>query len=556
MKLNSLKPRLHNVMFHTHTVAGIVISFALYVIFFTGAVALFMGELYRWENPEARFESVDPDQVDYNKIYNHVKAEVQDFDTALQFGIVPPSQEYPFAYFYGTTKDANGKTERFSTNIDPRTYKVTPFKEPKTHMAQTLYELHFFHQIPLVGLYLSGLVSFFFIFVIITGLLTHWKNIINKFYAFTTKGKWKQIWTNSHISLGFITLPFQIIYAVTGALLGLSILLLAPSSFLIFDGNTTEVYKAVKPAAGFKYDRNAGNSENGIGLNAIYHKARTSYPDTKVTYLSATNFGKEDGTITVNLDDHTGISGDGTIVYSHRDGSLLKAIEPQRKSYTEGAFGVMIKLHFANFGGILLKIIYFILSMITCYIIISGVMIWRTARDNNRYTNRQRRFHHRVTKVYLAICLSMFPATALIFLANKLVPMDVAGRVAYVNAVFFLGWLGLTLLGLFWNDYRKLNRNYLFLGSILGLMVPLANGFVTGDWFWKTWIDQQYYVFSVDVTWIVIGVFGSLIWRFDLKGKNGATGSMHKEKKGDKNTFSGTVLPEYPEPALESRPKK
>ncbi|MEM9259429.1 MAG: PepSY-associated TM helix domain-containing protein, partial [Bacteroidota bacterium] len=54
MKLKGLGKRLYNIFFHTHTVAGITISAGLFVIFYAGSFALFRGEIYRWENPEAR----------------------------------------------------------------------------------------------------------------------------------------------------------------------------------------------------------------------------------------------------------------------------------------------------------------------------------------------------------------------------------------------------------------------------------------------------------------------------------------------------------------------
>ncbi|MBS9460910.1 PepSY domain-containing protein [Flagellimonas sp. 389] len=520
MKLKALKPRLHNAMFHTHTVSGIVISFALFVCFYAGAVALFMDELYQWENPNARIEAINPAEVDYDKIVTTVAANIEGFDQSEQFGFVPPSKVNPLIEFYGSKTSSSNVTERFTASIHPTEYKILSYgTEPMTHMARTIYELHYFHQLPLIGIYLSGFVAFFFLFAVFTGVLTHWKNIVNKFYSFTIKGKWKQVWTNGHISLGIITLPFQIIYAVTGALLGLSLLLLAPSAFLMFDGDTNEVIKAVRPDAGIKYDKNAMVIDDGVSINSIYKNVSTSHPENPITYIYARNFGKEDGTVNVLFDDKKGITGDGIFVYGYKDGKLLQAIEPNNKAYSKGTYGVLIKLHYATFGGIFLKIIYFILAMITCYIILSGVMIWRTGRDNNKYTDKQRRFHHRVTKLYLAISLSMFPALALIFIANKLVPLEMIERVFYVNTIFFLGWLLLTLIGLFWNNYRKLNRNYIFLGSVFGLCIPVINGIITGDWIWKTLVNGQYYVFSVDATWLIIGVFGLLICQFYLNTK-------------------------------------
>jgi len=177
MKLKALKPRLYNVMFHAHTVTGIVISFALFVIFYAGAFSIFREELYKWENPLARFET---------------KHDI-DFDATIK-----------------------------------------------------LIEEHTKRQIPAIGIRIAGLIAFFFLFAIVTGILIHWKNIINKFYSLEVKGKWKQVWTNSHTLLGVITLPFQVIFSITGSLIALSILLLAPSAFLLFDGDRDEIIKLVK----------------------------------------------------------------------------------------------------------------------------------------------------------------------------------------------------------------------------------------------------------------------------------------------------------------------
>ncbi|MEO0341130.1 MAG: hypothetical protein AAF242_18190, partial [Bacteroidota bacterium] len=133
--------------------------------------------------------------------------------------------------------------------------------------------------------------------------------------------------------------------------------------------------------------------------------------------------------------------------------------------------------------------------------------------------DRQRRFHHRITKAYLAITLSLFPAIAIIFLANKWVPMEMEQRVFYVNAFFFSGWLLLTIIGLFWDSYKRINRNYLLLGGILGLLVPISNGLVTGDWIWSTLANGQYFVFAVDFTWFLASGFALTVYQLALRNK-------------------------------------
>lgn len=58
-KLKGLGKKNYNVLFHTHTVAGIVISFALFVIFYAGAFSLFRHEIAQWENPDMRQEVIE-----------------------------------------------------------------------------------------------------------------------------------------------------------------------------------------------------------------------------------------------------------------------------------------------------------------------------------------------------------------------------------------------------------------------------------------------------------------------------------------------------------------
>ena len=44
--------RVYNIVFHTHTISGIIISAALYVIFFTGSLSFLRDEINAWERNE------------------------------------------------------------------------------------------------------------------------------------------------------------------------------------------------------------------------------------------------------------------------------------------------------------------------------------------------------------------------------------------------------------------------------------------------------------------------------------------------------------------------
>ena len=534
-KLKGLGDKNYNVLFHTHTVAGIVISFALFVIFYAGAFSLFRHEIAQWENPDLRQPLQK--QFDYDKGLMLVDSVYGGLNLHENTNLWLPSEESPVMYVYGAVNDTDSTTERMAAYISPSTLEVRDVKEPITTLSTTIYWLHYFRQIPVVGLYISGLVALFFLFAIVTGLLIHWRNLLTKFYAFVKEAKWKVIWTNAHTVLGVIGIPFQLIYAITGAFFGLLILILIPAAFLLYDGDQEKLLSKVNPASALKVDENAPAAEH-LTITALADEVQAEYPDYYIRNVNIRNYGREDALAFWNLDNHDGINARGSLAMRLKDGKVLEeySILPEKANYTYSIINLIFKLHFGSFGGYIMRIIYFVLSMITCFMIISGILIWRTARDNNKYTLKQRIFHHRVTKWYLAICLSMFPAFAIIFLANKMVPMEMDGRSTLVNQIFFISWLALTVMGYFWKNYSGQNRNYLILGGILSLIIPVVNGITTNGWIWNMW-SSYHWVAYIDIFWLAAGVTSLYLSFFVLKVK--ADSDYPQPFKGEQKKVTG-----------------
>lgn len=102
-------------------------------------------------------------------------------------------------------------------------------------------------QIPYpIGYYLSGFVALFFLFAIVTGVLLHWNKIVSNFYIFRPKEKLKTLWTDAHTALGMIGLPFQFVYAVTGAFFMIKLLIVAPAVMALYNGDQDKLYKELE----------------------------------------------------------------------------------------------------------------------------------------------------------------------------------------------------------------------------------------------------------------------------------------------------------------------
>lgn len=521
MKLKGLGNRAYNIMHHTHTVTGLMISLVLFIIFFAGAYTMFRAEIQQWENPEAR--NAPPENIDFDRV-------LQSFIQQNNLEGIDPIRIYP-AHEGHPEFEANTYTEKpdgtygyIFGHMDSETYQFeteSEDSEPQTIVSQTLYELHFLNQIPTYGLFITGFAGFFFLLATITGLLIHWRNIFDKFYAFFVGKRWKQIWTDAHTVVGMISLPFQVMYAITGALFGLTIFLLLPSVMVMFGGDQTPIYSAIQPERGLEVNEDAPMATM-VSLNQLVETVQDDFPEQEIVRMTLTNYGRQDAIVSFDIDDHMGLMGSGSISYEMVDGTMLEEMShiPYEKSYDESVYALLVKLHFGSYGGVLLRIIYFLLSLLTCFMIISGVLIWQVAREKKRYTDKQRRFQHRITKLNLTVCLSLFPAIAILFIANKVVPLDIDGRAGLVEQIFFISWLVLAVAGWFWDQYSQMTKNYFLIGGVLSFFVPILNGVVTGDWVWNSW-SKLPAVAGIDLLWLISGIVA--IWttgQITIQNKN------------------------------------
>ncbi|QMW03298.1 PepSY-associated TM helix domain-containing protein [Spirosoma foliorum] len=520
MKLNGLGNRAYNIMFHTHTVSGIVISVALYIIFFAGAFTLFKDEFYQWENPSARIPVVK--SIDYQSVIQQIKRLYPNFEETKEIRFSPPNEEEPLLSVFGTLAKPKGKSEFVGLLYNPVSRKIQRNYPYITTTGETLYRLHFLDQLPYAGRWIAGFVALFFLFASVTGVLIHWRNIVTKFYGFSLKGARKQFWTNAHTVFGLIGLPFQLMYAVTGAFYLLTLLILIPAVMVLYGGDQQKIYALIRPNEAIKLDEKAPVTTGNKSINEVLTRIEADYPGYEVSFLEIGNLNRVDALVSARITDKKSFTGDGIVSVYMKDGKKAVEVIPGHKKYVESVIDGIARVHFAQFGGLLLKGIYFILALFTCFVIISGVLLWKEARNKKNYTDKQKRFHHRVTMIYLAICLGLFPAVPLLFIAELAIPGQSVAHSSQVNTVFFLSWLLLAVAGLFMKTEARQTRFFLLSGGILSVLVPVTNGIQTNDWIWNTLNEGQQYVLGTDLYWLFTGLGALVIYGSILRNRTTA----------------------------------
>lgn len=510
-----MSKRIYNVLFHLHTVSGIVISVALYVIFFAGSFSFFRDEIANWERNHA---------VPYGENL------VMDLDAALD----SLDQTYTL-HGRNVSISRHYMERRIAVSLDPSQDSLATAEAKKKHffyqdtetletakyadsysLGEFLYRLHFFAQIPHpVGYYLSGFTAFFFLFAIITGILVHWDKIISNFYLFRPWAKLKTIWTDAHTALGTIGLPFQFVYAVTGAFFMIKAVLIAPSVFVLYDGDQTALYDDLgygEPEVAYT----AEPLKADFSINSFVSQTESDWPAFNVNHLHIFNYGDANMHVAVEGETHRNskFTGPGKRLYKVATGELVDESNPFiTASYRDGVMNSLYRLHYGDYGSYALKVISFVLGIISCFVIASGVMIWLVARRKKNVPEKRRKFNERVARVYLAICLSMYPVTALAFIAVK----TMGQGMTFLYQFYFVTWLIATVFLIWKKNLDFMNRVTLLSGSIIGFLIPIVNGSTSGEWIWESLLAGHFQVLFVDVFWLVLSI--TTFWVY-LKVKN------------------------------------
>ena len=363
------------------------------------------------------------------------------------------------------------------------------------------------------GYVVAGFTSFIFLFALITGILLHWDKIVSNFFIFRPFSKWKTVWTDMHTALGVVGFPFQFVYAVTGIFLILNSVLAIPFEKIIYKGDSETMYTDLA----FNHKVNLPYSYTALAqtppINPLLDSVKRKWPDSRVFRLSIKNYGDQNMQVIAEISPTYSkhMAGYGIYNIQAMDGKVLEEKTPMYNStFVDHVKSLLYRLHFGDYAGYPLKYLSFIMGIMGCLVISSGIMIWLVARDKNNVPKHKRKFNFWLANVYLAICLSMFPTTAISFIAVKL---NANVNQDFLYQVYFWTWLLFSTYYIIRKNINRTNRETLLLGSILAFIVPIVNGIVGKNWVWNSLIEGKTDLFSIDFLWICIGLVGIFIYR-------------------------------------------
>lgn len=222
-----------------HSWMGLLAGMALFIAFYAGAITVFTHALSSWQTtpPATQAAPADPVAAAQTLLDTVIAAHPQ---VAESFLVLLPGEHGPLArvYWYGPQADASGGMRQYQLSSSGALLELPQ----RVGFADFLYDLHFTAGLPRIfGTYLFGVVSVLYGLALVSGVVLYAPVFFKDLFALRIGANLKRLWQDAHNVVGMLSLPFHVIFAWSGAVLCLGVLLLAPFQFLVFDGKLLQI---------------------------------------------------------------------------------------------------------------------------------------------------------------------------------------------------------------------------------------------------------------------------------------------------------------------------
>lgn len=363
-----------------HTWAGLIAGMVLFVAFYAGVITLFRGEVTQWQQPELRQQStVSP--ADYQTWMDRFLAlhpQARD-----EFWMILPGESGQPLRFMWLEAGKHGRQSVTQSDLGAEPDK----KQQNGKLAHLINEIHFSLAIPGVGRTFLGVISLLYGLALITGIVIHLPRLTKDFWLLRNKQGERRHWLDLHNLVGVISLPFHLIFAWTGAIWGLSALLYGLFNSVIFDQQLyTATGQTFMPMSSVQ---RSGVMQAPLPADVLLQKL----PDTAEftpKWLHYKYYGDSAAQVEIVAHQDKQLSQSKLVVLNAINGQLLQDQTGDNESLNHGMMMGLYSLHFGDFGGIAIRLLYAVLGIGGCFLFYSGNQLWINAQLKNRQLKIQR----------------------------------------------------------------------------------------------------------------------------------------------------------------------
>ncbi|MDG9923481.1 MULTISPECIES: PepSY-associated TM helix domain-containing protein [unclassified Pseudomonas] len=472
-----------------HTWGGLWACWVLFVIFLTGSLGVFDGPITRWMQPhlpqaaEASSDTGLDDGFDRPQAVRLAQAWFSENQPGAHFwGIGLPSDEDPSIRLFWQDPQENFHNER----IDAQTGKpVDGSHERDSEGGHHFVHMHFEFHGGTAGIWFVGAFTMAMLVALVSGIVIH-KRIFKDFFTFRP-GKGQRSWLDAHNALSVLSLPFQLMIAYTG--LATFYFLYMPAG-IVAHYDSEEAYFAellAQPAP----QELTGVASPLVALDGLLPRAEQQlqrpasfisieHPnDSSASVLLFGRFVEQPGQYRLLGD------GGGQVFFNGVTGEQTDIQMPGelRGGAAQDVQSVMRNLHFAAFGGHLVRWLYFFSGLAGAAMLATGALLFmvkRRQRSLHEFGASTARVYRVIEVLNVGTLTGLSIACVAFFWGNRLLPVGIADRPEWEIAVFFAVWL----LSFIHAGLRPAARAWveqLLALAALCLLLPLLNWLSVGE---------------------------------------------------------------------------
>ncbi|MFK0375820.1 PepSY-associated TM helix domain-containing protein [Pandoraea sp. NPDC090278] len=512
-----------------HTWAGIVAGFALFVAMLGGALTVFHHEIERWEQPATRHAPLSLAQTE--QLAEMVRAQYP--AAREQMGVVLPSHS-PMPFAYWQQPDGEWMQARLRLNANGTASSLIT-GDARPGLSNTVNSLHYSLSIPTYGLYLMGVVSLFYGMALISGVIVHLPRVTRDIFALRPGRNLKRFWQDAHNAIGVLSLPFHIVFALTGALLCLSLPLMMAFNVLTFENKLAPQFLQMTGSVPAKIAPVDGRP---LDLQAVLARAEHAAPDLETTAVAWSRYGKPDAVAEVYGEANDSLGVFGAVAVRLNDGEIVGQHSPGVRDTNHAVLSMIYGAHFGNFAGDAMRWVYFILGLMGAVLVYSGNLLWLESRRKRNTTIQPANLQwmaKATAGVFLGTCLGI----AVAFVAAVVAPGATSLSIFVVTLVLSMLFAALTVPAV-------AATGLLVATALACLAIPAVDAMLTSDNLVRTLSSGDWVLAGIDLIALagaaIFALFARATWR---RARRGAPNSVWARPAATAQT-TAQVMPQTP----------
>ncbi|WP_218940859.1 PepSY-associated TM helix domain-containing protein [Allopusillimonas soli] len=452
-----------------HTWTGIIAGLALFIAFYAGALTVFKYDLAAWVSPpmhDTRPVAIqDAGRLIDQTLAAHPEAS-RDFRLTLRATDAEPAQL--------SWKSQDG-TRQYHAVLDGEGALKISERAP-TDVAELVDYLHrtagFVPGNLDAGVLAIGVIAMMYGLALVSGIVILLPTLAKDLFALRLGKNLKVLWKDAHNAIGFFSLPFHVIIALTTVVFAFHEPIYDIQNHLIYDGKLRTLWTLPAPPIDVPDAAATGAAQTATRQGAavppaqavpsapsrsaiapvappaqLLHTLRVLSPGFEPEYMHYRGLAGDRPTVRVHgVDPDYMMRYDAFAIMDPFTGSIINgAYLPGHTTGWTRWLAVFFALHFATFGGAVVQWLYFLLALAGAFLFYSGNLLWMESRRRRARESglpEQKTSVRILSALTVGVCLGCVAGVSASLVTGKwlhgLVPNLNSWHIVVYYAVFFL----------------------------------------------------------------------------------------------------------------------